>query len=324
MLESRTLWRKPAPLLRPFFAGFPMPNKIARICVVGSSNMDLTFRTSRLPRAGETVSGGGFHLGFGGKGANQAVMAARLWARVTMIAKIGGDNFGEQMTRNFQEQNIDTEHLLVDGSRPSGVAGIVVDDNAQNCIIVVPGANDALSPADVHAAAASIQSADVLLCQLEVPLETTLEAFRLARAAGVRTVLNPAPARSLPEELLHLTDLCVPNETEIEAITGQVVTNLKQARTAARTLRVPNLIVTLGDQGALLVAGDVEEHVPAVPVEAVDTSGAGDAFIGSLAVFWARGHSLLEAVRKANAVAALSVTRHGTQAAFPTRAELAT
>ncbi|HZV06484.1 MAG TPA: ribokinase [Gemmataceae bacterium] len=303
-----------------------MPPVSPRICVVGSSNMDLTFRTSRLPRPGETLAGKEFHIGFGGKGANQAVMAARLGASVTMVSRVGGDVFGEQVLRNFQQHGIDTTHVLRDADRPTGTAAIIVEDNGQNCILLVPGANAALSPEDVRQAATVLRECDVLLCQLEVPLETTLEAFRIVRAAGVSTVLNPAPAVPLPDELLRLTDLCIPNETEVELLTGQRVTNLEEARAAAQILQQRGagaVLVTLGERG-VVVADDDWEHIPATPVRAVDASGAGDAFIGSLAVFLLEGLPLQEAARSANRVAAISVTRPGTQASFPTRREIET
>jgi ribokinase len=293
-----------------------------RICVVGSSNVDLTFCTPRLPRPGETLAGSHFHLGFGGKGANQAVMAARLGGQVTMIAKVGHDLFGEQMLANLKREGIDTTHVRVDETRPSGSAAIVVDDDAQNCIIVIPGANDALMPSDVRAAAEPIRTADVLLCQLEIPLDTCVEAFRIARAAGVRTILNPAPVKHLPPGLLHLTDLCVPNETEVESITGQPMRHLNEARAAAKAIGVPLLIVTRGSQGAFVVDGEAVENIPAQVVAAVDPTGAGDAFIGSLAWYWAQGAPLVEAARFANHVAAISVTRHGAQASFPSAAEV--
>jgi ribokinase len=303
-----------------------MPPDRPRICVVGSSNIDLTFRTSRLPRPGETLAGLAFQLGFGGKGANQAVMAAQLGARVTMVSKLGADSFGEEILHNFQKHGIDTAHVRRDDQRSTGVAAIIVDEQARNCILVVPGANLGLTPADVQAATAAIQAADVLLCQLEVPVEVTLAAFRLAKAAAVRTILNPAPAAPLPDELLALTDLCVPNETEVELLTGLAAPGLAEAEAAARLLldRGPRtVIVTLGDRGVLLVDGSAgEEHISPVPVQAVDPSGAGDAFIGSLAVFLAEGLPLRDAMSRANTVAALSVTRPGTQAAFPARAEV--
>jgi ribokinase len=297
------------------------------ICVVGSANVDLTFQTSRLPRPGETLAGQSFHLGFGGKGANQAVMASRLGALVTLIAALGDDGFGRESLRHFQAQGLDAAHILFDGERSTGVAAIVVDDQARNCILVVPGANFGLSPRHVRDAAPAIQSAGILLCQLEVPVATTLEACRLAKAAGVRTILNPAPATCLPEDLLRLADLCVPNETEIETLTGKRAATIEEAAAAARELQrmgARSIIVTLGERGALLVDDDGVLPIPALPVAATDPTGAGDAFIGSLAVFWSEGQSLREAAAKANAVAALTVTRRGTQAAFPTRAEAET
>jgi len=294
----------------------------AKICVVGSSNIDLTARVPRLPRVGETIAGGSFHLGYGGKGANQAVMAARLGAQVALVSRVGRDVFGDGARRNYTEHGIDTTHVL-DDDRFTGVASILVDDAAQNTIVVIPGANQGLSPADVQRAASVIEQADVLVCQLEVPVETTCEALRIATRRGVRTILNPAPAAPIPDEMLRLAGWCVPNETEAEAMTGQRVTTPAEAERAARSLQrrgAETVIVTLGARGALLVHGEAGELIPAVPVSAVDATGAGDAYIGSLAVFLAEGHSMREAAVRANAVAALSVTRIGAQASFPARA----
>lgn len=296
-----------------------------RICVVGSSNVDLIVRVPRLPRIGETLVGRSLHMGFGGKGANQAVMAARLGARVTMVSRVGRDVFGEGVLRNYREQGVDAAHVLVDDGRSSGVAPILVDDAAHNVIVIVPGANLGLSPDDVRRAAPAVQGAEAVVCQLEVPVETTLEAFRVARSGGARTILNPAPAASLPDELLRLTDVCVPNEPEAELLTGREIGGPAEAGAAARALlaRGPRaVIVTLGARGALLVDAGGEVHVPGIPVRAVDPTGAGDAFIGSLAVFLAEGHPMREAVRRANAAAALSVTGLGAQASFPVRPAL--
>lgn len=251
-------------------------------------------------------------------------MAAKLGAQVTMVNKVGRDVFGEGTLKNYREQGIDTTHVLFDEARFSGVAPIFVDDNAQNFIVIVPGANSGLSPEDVHRAEQVILEADILICQLEIPMETTLEAFRVAKRGDVRTILNPAPAAPIPEELLQLSDICAPNETETELITGLPVGTLEEAESAARNLLsrgTQTVILTLGERGALLVDRDVVEHLPAVKVEAVDPTGAGDAFIGSLAVFLGEGQVMKEAVRRANAVAALSVTRIGTQVSFPQRAE---
>ncbi len=295
-----------------------------KICVVGSSNIDLISKVPRLPRLGETLVGHSFHLGYGGKGANQAVMAAKLGAQVTMVTKLGRDVFGEGMLKNYREQGIDTSHVMFDETHFSGVAPIFVDDNAQNCIVIVPGANLRLSPADVQAAREVILAAQTLVCQLEIPTETTLEAFRIAKSGKVQTILNPAPAAPIPDELLQLSDICAPNETETELLTGQSAHSLGEAETAARKLLARGartVILTLGEQGALFVENEKAEHVPAVRVNAVDPTGAGDAFIGSLAVFLGEGFALREAILRANGVAALSVTKIGTQVSFPRRAE---
>lgn len=296
-----------------------------RVCVVGSANVDLTFKAPRLPRPGETLAGHGFHQGLGGKGANQAVLAARLGGRVRFVARVGDDTFGQECLRRYRGEGIDTEHVRLMTGQPTGVAAIVVDDAGGNCIVIVPGANAALSPDDVRQAAAVIQHSDVLLCQLEVPPATTLEAFRLARTSGVRTVLTPAPAANVPGELLQMCDLCLPNETEIELLTGLRSGTLDQVTAAAEVLRQRGpqaVIVTLGERGALVLDGEGTHHLPAVAVQAVDTTGAGDAFSASVAVFWAAGLSIREAARRANAVAALTVTRPGAQAAFPSRREV--
>jgi ribokinase len=302
-----------------------MPPTPSRICVVGSINTDLTFRTPRLPMPGETLRGHSFHLGHGGKGANQAVMAARLGAQVTLVGRIGRDVFGDDMLRSLTRQGIDTIHIKEDVKEPSGVAAIVVDDAAQNCILVVPGANACLTPENVREAESAIRQARVLLCQLEVPMDAVLEAFRLAKAAGVRTILNPAPAAALPDELLGFTDICVPNETELELLTGRAVSSFDEIETAGRDIlrRGPqSVLITLGARGALILTQDRVEHVPGWKVDAVDPTGAGDAFIGALAVFLAEDRRLLEATRWACAAAGLSVTRHGAQSSFPSRDEV--
>jgi ribokinase len=299
-------------------------NHEAHICVVGSSNIDLISMVPRLPELGETLVGHSFQMGYGGKGANQAVMAARLGARVSMVTRVGRDVFGEGTLKNYREQGLDTTFVLFDETRFSGVAPIFVDDRARNFIVIVPGANLGLSPADAQAAREVILSAQCLVCQLEVPVETTLEAFRIAKAGGVRTILNPAPAAPLPDELLELTDICVPNEIETQQLTGLSVQTLEEAEKAGRALlaRGPKLVIlTLGERGALLVDLHTLEHLPPVSVHAVDPTGAGDAFVGSLAVFLAEGASVRDAIWRANAVAALSVTKTGTQISFPRRAE---
>lgn len=296
-----------------------------QICVVGSANVDLTFRTSRLPNAGETLAAQSLHIGMGGKGANQAVAAARLGADVTLVACVGDDAFGGEAIRRYQSEGLNTAFVWQDAKRPTGTAAIVVDDNAENCIVIVPGANAGLSAEDVRDAAAVIRQADAVLCQLETPLEATLEAFRLAHAAGKKTILTPAPVAALPDELLHHCDVCIPNRIEIEFLADGPVRNMEQAQSAAASLRargVKAVVVTLGASGACLLDDEGAMHVPAVTVHAVDTTGAGDTFTAGLAVALAEGESLRDAARRASVVAALSVTRAGTQAAFPSRSEV--
>lgn len=295
-----------------------------RICVVGSSNIDLISQVPRLPKLGETLIGDAFHLGYGGKGANQAVMAAKLGAQVTMVTKLGRDVFGDGTLKNYREQGIDDTYVLFDDKLSSGVAPIFVDAEARNFIVIVPGANLGLLPADVQNAREAISRAQIMICQLEVPVETTLEAFRVAKQADLLTILNPAPAAQLPDELLRLTDICAPNETETELLTGMPVHTMEDAERAARKLqeRGPKrVILTLGERGSLVLDGEQMWHAPAVKVKAVDSTGAGDAFVGSLAVFLGEGLGLNDAVRRANAVAALSVTKIGTQVSFPKRQE---
>jgi ribokinase len=296
--------------------------------MVGSSNVDLISRVPRVPGPGETIFGSRFYMGFGGKGANQAVMAARLGAQVSVVTKVGKDVFGQDTLRNFREQGCDTTHVLFDEERFSGVAPIMVDDaTGQNSIVVVAGANDGLSPRDVQAAADSIISADVVICQLEIPIESTLEAFRVARRnPHVLTILNPAPAAQLPDEVYRLTDILIPNESEARLLTGMEVDTVEQAAAAARALhsRGPKtVIVTLGARGALLLEDSSEPQVIAAEiVKAVDTTGAGDAFVGSLAYMLGAGVPMADAVRRACAIATLSVLKPGTQTSFPKREEV--
>ncbi len=296
------------------------------ICIVGSANVDLLCKVPRLPNIGETVLGRSFHLGFGGKGANQAVMAARLGARVSMVTKLGRDTFGERTLENFRDRGIDVANVLFDEETASGVAPILVDDNGRNMIVVIPGANHCLLPGDVAASAEAIRGAAVLICQLEVPVETTLAAFRTAKESGVVTLLNPAPALPLPSELLSLTDYLIPNETEIEALAGTAAESPRQAEEACRILRDTGgfsgvLVLTCGVNGAMVVQGTSTTAIPAFDVLAVDSTGAGDAFVGSLAYYLGTGEDVLVAARRANVLAGLSVTRVGTQVSFPSRDE---
>lgn len=300
-----------------------------RICMVGSSNTDLVARVPRLPVPGETLHGHNFRVGFGGKGANQAVMAARLGAQVTVITKLGRDTFGEETLFNYRQQGIDTSHVLFDDTAASGVALITVDENTgQNSIVIVPGANDALTPEDVRAASGAITGSQLVMCQIEVPLAASREAFRIAREAGtVRTIFNPAPVAPLPPDLLPLTDILVPNEVEIEMMVGHKVEDDRQLVEAARALqgRGPQIIVvTLGSRGVMVIDGDHEpEWIAAEKVKAVDTTGAGDAFVGSFAYLLASGRPVDDAARRASAIATRSVLKPGTQSSFPTRSEVA-
>jgi ribokinase len=297
-----------------------------RICVIGAANLDLISYVPRLPRLGETLHGSRFHMGFGGKGANQAVMAAKLGARVSMITKLGRDIFGENTLKNFQSWRIETRHVLFTDQAFSGVAPIAVDPDGHNAIIIVTGANDLLTEAEVEAARPDIAAAQVLVCQLEIPLKITLAAMRRARQHKVPTILNPAPARQeLDPELYRLSDIFCPNESEAELLTGLRVHSVEEAARAARVLLergAGKVILTLGENGSLLVAEEQVLHVPAVPVKALDSTGAGDAYVGSLAYFIAAGQPLPEAMRRANQIAAISVQSSGTQSSFPRAADL--
>lgn len=298
---------------------------VHRICVVGSANIDLTFRTSRFPKPGETLTGHALHQGMGGKGANQAVAAARLGADVTFIACIGNDAFGNAAINAYQAEGIQASFIRQAEDQPTGTAAILVDDDAENCIIVVAGANAGLSVEDVKAASSMIEQSHVVLCQLETPADAAVEAFRLARAANVLTVLTPAPAEHITDELLALCDVCVPNKTEISAMTGQTIETEADALRAAEQLRdrgVKRVALTMGGDGVLILDESGHTHIPAIKVNAVDTTGAGDAFTAALAVSLAHGMTLTESARRASTAAAISVTRHGTQTAFPTLKEV--
>jgi ribokinase len=297
-------------------------NRQPHVVVVGSANIDLTTFTDEFPRPGETIFGRGFQLGFGGKGANQAVAAAMCGADVSMVARVGDDLFGPATVDNFRSKGIDASYVQVTKGKSSGVAPIFVDSEGQNRILVIKGANDALSPDDVDAASDLLVTADCIVVQLEVPVETVYYTLKFARDSGVRTILNPAPGQKLDLKRAALADYVIPNETEAEAITGMPVTNLEEARACARRLTgegFANVIVTLGANGALAANAGGDEHIPPHPVEAVDTTGAGDAFIGSFAHFLAAGYGEREAIARANVYAALSTLSVGTQMSFATK-----
>ena len=297
-------------------------NRRPRIVVVGSANVDLTTFTDSMPRPGETIFGRDFHLGFGGKGANQAVAARRCGAETAMIARVGRDLFGPATVENFASIGIDASRVMITEGASSGVAPIFVDAAGQNRIIVVTGANDLVTPADIDAATDVIGNADFVITQLEIPVESVYHTLRVAKNAGVRSILNPAPGRQLDFAELTSADYVIPNETEAEALTGMEVKTADEARAGARFLVEKGLrrvIITLGANGALFARPGELMHVPAFPVRAVDTTGAGDAFIGSLACFLAEGLDEPAAISRANLYAALSTQAVGTQASFVSR-----
>lgn len=297
-------------------------SKRPRIAVIGSANIDLTTFTDRFPKPGETIFGDKFDLGFGGKGANQAVAARLCGAEVFMIARVGDDLFGPATIENFRRQGIDATHVKQVKGLSSGVAPIFVESNGQNRIFVVKGANDALKPADVDEAGDLLRSVDSIVLQFEIPLETVYYTVRFARQHHIRCIVNPAPAQPVDLKALNDLDYFVPNESEAEAITGAPMKSVEDAKRAAERLLsggTRGVIVTLGANGSLLASADRMEHIPAFSVNSVDSTGAGDAFIGSFAVFLAEGVPEREAVRRANLYAALSTTGVGTQKSFFSR-----
>jgi len=298
-----------------------------RIAVVGSANTDLITFSDAFPRPGETIFGQNFDLGFGGKGANQAIAARLCGAEVVMVARVGNDLFGEATIKNFASFGIDTTHVKILPGVPTGVAPIFVDPSGQNRIIVVKGANDRLLPADVDAAAAQLRGVDTIILQFEIPLETIYHTVRFARANNIRCIVNPAPA--LPADIgeLAAADYFIPNETEAELIGGQPVRTIEEAVACANALLrkgFRKVVLTLGARGSLLADKSGAVHVAPYAVTAVDSTGAGDAFIGSLAVFLAEGVAEREAVSRANLYAGLSTTRVGTQKSFLKRVDFET
>jgi len=296
-----------------------------KIVVVGSANTDMVIQVHHLPEPGETVLGGNYIQSQGGKGANQAVAASRLGADVTFIARLGRDAFGDASIAAYQADGINTRHIIRDDKTPSGVALIMVNRNGENIIAVAPGANAQLSPDNVFSAESAIQGANCLLVQLEIPLETVQVAIQLAVKHHVPIILNPAPATKLPASLLEMVDFLTPNETEATFLAGGY--SAKHASDAAYLLnskfKVKNIVITLGEKGAL-VTGYHKQIVPSYEVSSIDTTGAGDAFNGGLAVALARGDKLVDAVKFANAVGALSTTKSGAQPSMPTKKDVET
>ena len=295
------------------------------IVVVGSSNTDMIIRVPRIPRAGETLLGGEFLTAAGGKGANQAVGAARAGGKVAFIARVGRDAFGDQAIAGLLRDGIDVSRVFRDKLTPSGVALIFVAQDGENSIAVAGGANAKLSPSDVKKAAGVIRSAGLLVAQLETPLATVTAAVELAVKAGVPVILNPAPARPLPNSLLERISILTPNETEAELLTGIKVTDAAAAAKACSKLRsrgVGIVILTLGERGAFLADANGRRLVPGFKVKTVDSTAAGDIFNGALSVALAEGKAVFDAVGFANAAAALSVTRLGAQPSAPSRADI--
>ena len=292
----------------------------AKIVVIGSSNTDMTIKGDRLPKPGETVLGGEFRMGPGGKGANQAVAAQRLGADVSFICKVGRDIFGDNAISGYQKEGIDCSRILR-SDKASGTALILVDGNAENCIAVAPGANADLTPEDVDSVADVIRSADYLILQLEIPVESVLRAAKIAHEAGVYVILNPAPACHLPDELFGYISLITPNQTESALLSG-VGDNLDAAVEKLMQLGVKDVVVTLGSKGSLVISEGAKTLVPSLKVKAVDTTAAGDTFCGALCVALSEGCSLVDAAGFATKASALTVQKMGAQDSIPFRSDI--
>ncbi len=298
---------------------------MSRIIVIGSSNTDMVIKTEKLPVPGETILGGTFLMNPGGKGANQAVAAARLGGKITFITKRGNDLFGNQAVGLLMREGIDTQYIVKDTVLPSGVALITVNSAGENSIVVAPGSNGNLLSEDIPSVIFEEGKYEILLLQLEIPIETVEFSAVTASEHGIKVILNPAPACKLPDNLLKHTWLITPNETEAEALTGIKITNIISAESAAVSLQergVKNVIITLGEAGAFVKSENYSGIVPGVKVIPVDTTAAGDVFNGALAVAISEGKDLNEAVLFANIAASISVTRMGAQASAPYRNEI--
>lgn len=299
--------------------------KTGTIAVIGSSNTDMVVVTPEFPKPGETILGGEFLKNAGGKGANQAVAAARLGGKVSFIGKVGNDLLGEDAVSNIKKEGIDTSSVFVDENTASGIAQIMVNKEGENCIVVAPGANMKLDEKDIDRAGKQLDEADLVLMQLEIPLDTIIYTAKKAHYAGKKVILNPAPATKLPDELYRSLYMITPNESETELLTGIRVDDETSAAKAADFFTakgVENVIITMGSRGAYIHSKEIKALIPAPKVTPVDTTAAGDCFNGALAVELARGHQLKDAVRYANRAAAITVTRRGAQSALPFRREL--
>jgi ribokinase len=294
-----------------------------KILVFGSSNTDMMVKSAQMPLPGETVLGGEFTMSPGGKGANQAVAAKRLGGNVSFICKIGRDMFGEDSLRHYREEGIDVSGVLR-SDKPSGIALIIVDNGAENSIVVASGANLDIHAADLEASESALRSCDILLLQLEIPVPAVLQAARIANASGATVILNPAPFAALPDEIFRYISLFIPNETELASFSGMPVRDVPTAVAAADVLfakGVGKMIITMGSKGSLILDGGEPRFIQARRVKAVDTTGAGDTYCGALCVAIAEGKTLPEAAEFASAVSALSVTKMGAQTAMPKRVE---
>lgn len=296
-----------------------------KIIVVGSTNMDMVVKTTHIPVPGETVLGGSFFMNPGGKGANQAVAVARLGGNISFVSKVGNDIFGRQSSQLFDEEGINTYHVLSDDDLPSGVALITVDGDGENSIVVAAGANANLLPGDLEGALKELSEAAIVMMQLEIPLETVHYVARYASEKGVKVILDPAPATDLSPELLSHIDIITPNQTEAEMLSGIRVNNVKDAEAAARVIAekgAKQVVVTMGTLGAVIYQQGEVRVIPAQKVNALDSTAAGDVFNGALAVALSEGKALADAVAFACAAAAASVTRMGAQSSIPYRNEL--
>ena len=302
-----------------------MDKQNPKVVVVGSFNMDLVVKAGRRPQTGETLMGEEFGMFIGGKGSNQAIAAARLGANVTMIGRLGTDLFGDTLMAAHAEEGIYTDYVIRDTEVGTGVASILIDADGDNSIVLVPQANMRLSVEDIERASESIAAADALLLQLEVPIDASRRAAEIAKSNGATVVLNPAPAQELPDDFLAQVDILTPNEVETESLSGIRVSTATDAERAAKVLLDKGLsavILTLGERGALLLASDMTQQVPAYSVEVVDTTAAGDAFCGALATALARGNNLVNAVAFANAAGALAVTVLGAAPSIPNETQV--
>jgi len=297
----------------------------SNIVVIGSCNTDMVIKSHKLPAPGETILGGTFFMNPGGKGANQAVAAARLGGKVTFIGKVGADIFGKQALQIFENEGINAENISTDYDNPSGVALITVDKHAENCIVVAPGANSALSKEDILNALPAIKKADILLLQLEIPLEVVDFVAQIARENNKKMILNPAPAAPLKSDLIQSLYLITPNKTEVELLSGIYISDTDSMHRAALILKekgASNVIITLGKDGAYLLNDNFSELIPGIQVEALDTTAAGDVFNGALTLAISEGMDLKDAIIFAHKASALSVTRMGAQSSIPYRKEI--